>query len=88
MGEYAAPLAASERDIATAQASGMSAEHQRRGHYGQDILPQGAAYGDAMTLPPVPANAVPSEASDLYPYPGLEPTPASAGFVHPSPLPE
>jgi hypothetical protein len=80
MGEYAAPLAASERDIAAAQASGMGAEHQRRDHYGQDVLPVGASYGDPMALPLVPANTVPPASSDLYPWSGTEPTPAGAGL--------
>jgi hypothetical protein len=80
MGEYAAPLAASERDIATAQASGMGAENDRRAHYGGDILPLGAAYGDPVDLPLVPANTVPPASSDLYPWSGTEPTPAGAGL--------
>ena len=88
VGEYAAPLAASEREIATAQASGMDARTSMLGHYQTAILPQGSSYGDAMVLPPVPPNAVPTEASDAYPYSGMEPTPAGVGFVHPSPLPE
>ena len=37
----------------------MSRRDDRRGHYGTDILPQGAAYGDDMDLPPVDSNANP-----------------------------
>src|SRR6516162_1314803 len=51
MGEYAGPLAASERDIATAQAAGMDARNAMLAHYSADILPRGSSYGDAMTLP-------------------------------------
>ena len=39
-----------EADVAAAMHAGMAAENDRRHHYGQDILPQGAAYGDAMDL--------------------------------------
>jgi hypothetical protein len=67
-------------DVAAAQAAGMSAEHDRRAHYAQDVLPVGASYGDAVNLPPVPAAAVPPAMSDEYPYAGMEPTPAAAGF--------
>jgi hypothetical protein len=69
-----------EADVRGAMASGMSAEHQRRDHYGADVLPQGASYGDPMALPAVPANIVPSEGSDLYPWGGSEPVPAGAGL--------
>jgi hypothetical protein len=79
-GEYAAPLLALEADVRAAQAAGMSAEHDRRDHYSVDILPPGAAYGDAMDIPPVPDAAVPPAMSDLYPYSGLEPTAAEAGM--------
>jgi hypothetical protein len=37
-----------------------------------------------MTLPPVDANAVPPAQSSLYPYSGMEPTPAAAGFEDPA----
>jgi hypothetical protein len=79
-GEYQSQMAAVEADCRAAQAAGQGAENDRRDHYGQDILPAGAAYGDAMDIPPVPANAVPPAQSDEYPYSGLEPTPAAAGF--------
>ena len=51
-GEQAAAGAA---DVAAAMSAGMTAETDRRQHYAQDVLPQGASYGDAMTLPDVPA---------------------------------
>jgi hypothetical protein len=79
-GEYAAPLSALEADCQAAQLAGQGAENDRRDHYSQDILPQGAAYGDLMTLPDVPAAAVPPAMSDDYPYSGDQPTPAAAGF--------
>ena len=86
--DQAGRLSGYESDVRAAQAAGQNARNAMLGHYQQDILPQGSSYGDPMALPPVPANAVPSEASDLYPYPGMEPTPSTVGFVHPSPLPE
>lgn len=49
-GERLGQLAGYEQDITAAMQSGMAAEDGRRQHYGQDILPQGAAYGDFMTL--------------------------------------
>lgn len=70
-------------EVAAAMAAGMAAERARRNHYEQTILPQGDSYGDAVDLPVVPSNAVPPAMSDLYPYPGLEPTPAAAGFEDP-----
>jgi hypothetical protein len=88
MGEQDSRLGGYEADIRAAQATGQNARNAMLAHYSQDILPQGAAYGDLMALPVVPANAVPTEASDAYPYSGMEPTPAGVGFVHPSPLPE
>jgi hypothetical protein len=87
-GEYQAQMSALEGDCRAAQATGQGARGAMLAHYSQAILPVGAAYGDAMALPPVPANAVPSEGSDLYPYSGMEPTPAGTGFFHPTPLPE
>jgi hypothetical protein len=71
--------AAGTADCAAAMHAGMAAEDGRRQHYGQAILPAGSSYGDAMDLPPVPDNAVPPASSDLYPWPGQEPTPAAAG---------
>src|ERR1017187_5132940 len=70
--------AAGEADAAAAMAAGMAAEGDRRNHYETDIMPMGAAYGDAMDLPVVPTNAVPPAMSDDYPYAGQEPTPADA----------
>jgi hypothetical protein len=87
VGQQQERLSALEADCRAAQAAGMAAETDRRHHYGQDILPLGAAYGDAMDLPPVPPNVVPAEGSDLYPWSGMEPTPAGTGFAHPTPLP-
>jgi hypothetical protein len=83
-GEYAAPLAASEADIRAAQVAGQDARNAMLAHYSQD-MPQGSSYGDEMAIPDVPANAVPSEGSDLYPFSGTEPTPASAGMAGPYP---
>jgi hypothetical protein len=74
-----------EADVRAAQMAGQDARNAMLAHYSQDILPQGAAYGDLMDLPPVPANAVPSEGSDLYPFSGTEPTPAGAGMAGPYP---
>jgi hypothetical protein len=86
--DQAGRLGGYEADIRGAQAAGQNARNAMLSHYQQDILPVGSAYGDAMSLPPVPPNAVPTESSDAYPYSGMEPTPAGVGFVHPSPLPE
>jgi hypothetical protein len=86
--DQSARLSAYESDARAAMQAGMDARTSMLGHYQQAILPVGSAYGDAMSLPPVPPNAVPTEASDAYPYSGMEPTPAGVGFVHPSPLPE
>jgi hypothetical protein len=83
-GEYQSQRVAAAADVAAAQAAGMAAEHDRRTHYAADILPTGAAYGDAMVVPVVPTNAVPPAMSDLYPYAGLEPVPAAAGFDDPA----
>lgn len=43
VGEYAAPLAASEADIRAAQATGQDARNAMLAHYHQDILPVGSA---------------------------------------------
>jgi hypothetical protein len=53
-GERDGRLAAGKADITTALGSAMAAEDGRRDQYGQDILPEGTSYGDAMDLPPVP----------------------------------
>jgi hypothetical protein len=34
-----------------------------------------------MVLPPVPSTALPAPQSDEYPFGGMEPTPAAAGFA-------
>ena len=60
-----------EADAAAAMSAGMAADKARRDHYAADVLPQGAAYGDAMDLPPVPSAAVPPAMSDEYPYAGM-----------------
>jgi hypothetical protein len=86
--DQSARLGAYEADARAAMHAGQNARNDMLGHYSQDILPQGAAYGDPMALPVVPANAVPASLSDLYPYSGMEPTPATTGFAHPDPLPE
>jgi hypothetical protein len=80
VGQQRERLSGMEADVRGAMASGMSAEHDRRAHYQQGILPTGSAYGDGLPLPPVPPNIVPSEGSDLYPWSGMEPTPAGAGL--------
>jgi hypothetical protein len=64
---------AGEADVAAAQAAGMAAELDRRAGYHEDMLPQGADYGDQLDLPVVPDNAVPAAMSGLYPYQGDEP---------------
>jgi hypothetical protein len=89
-GEYQSQMAAAEAECHAAQSAGMSAENDRRAGYDRSILPAGATYGDTMTIPPVPDNAVPPAMSDAYPYAGMEPTPAGAGFFHggDEPLPQ
>ena len=82
-GERLSQLAAGEADIAAAQSAGMAADAGRRQHYLASQTPLGASAGDQMTLPPVPSAAVPPAMSDLYPYSGMEPTPAAAGFEDP-----
>ena len=75
VGEYAAQMAAAEADCRAAQSAGMAATG-RRTSYAADMMPLGASYGYEMTLPLVPANAVPPASSDLYPWQGDEPVPA------------
>ena len=82
-GEWLSQLAAVEAAVSAAQSAGMAADAGRRGHYASTMSPLGASYGDAMDLPPVPSAAVPPAISDLYPYSGMEPTPAAAGFQDP-----
>ena len=86
--DQAGRLGGYEADARAAMQAGQNARNAMLGHYQLGILPVGSAYGDAMALPPVPANAVPASLSDLYPYSGMEPTPATTGFAHPDPLPE
>jgi hypothetical protein len=81
-GERLAQLAAGEADIASAQASGMAAEGDRRSGYQAQALPLGSHIGDDLVLPAVPTNAVPPAMSDLYPWSGQEPTPADAPGVY------
>jgi hypothetical protein len=83
-GERLNQLAASEAECAAAQAAGMSADSDRRGRYETSMKPLGASAGDQMDLPVVPSAAVPPAMSDLYPYSGLEPVPAAAGFEDPA----
>lgn len=71
---FASQAAAGEAQAAAAMHSGMSADADRRAHYQADIQPQGADYGDALLLPPVPANALPPASEPgLFPYQGDEP---------------
>jgi hypothetical protein len=87
--EFAAVQAAALAECSAAQAAGTAAENDRRAHYAADVLPLGASYGDALALPPVPDNATPPAMSDLYPWAGLEPTPAGAPFYQGNePLPQ
>jgi hypothetical protein len=67
-------------EASAAMAAGMNADADRRGRYAASMAPLGASAGDAMNLPPVPDNAVPPAMSDLYPFAGMEPTPAAAGW--------
>jgi hypothetical protein len=83
-GERLELLAASEAECAAAQSYGMGADGDRRGRYEASMKPLGANAGDQMDLPPVPSAAVPPAMSDLYPYSGMEPTPAAAGFEDPA----
>ena len=82
-GERLSQLAASAAECAAAQSAGMAADSDRRGRYAAAMAPLGAGPTDEMALPVVPANAVPPAMSDLYPYAGMEPTPAAAGFEDP-----
>ncbi len=75
-GERLSQLAASEAECAAAQSYGMAADADRRTGYAAST----ASLGAAMSLPPVPDNAVPPAMSDLYPFAGMEPTPAAAGW--------
>ena len=87
---YSDQVAGDEAACQAAMHAGMDARNAMLGHYQGQALPLGGSIGDVMDLPPVPANAVPAEGSDLYPWSGLEPTPADVGFYHAGnePLPE
>jgi hypothetical protein len=67
-------------EAAGAMSAGMAADYGRRDHYAASMAPLGASAGDQMALPAIPDNALPAAASDLYPFPGMEPTPAGAGW--------
>jgi hypothetical protein len=76
--DYAAQMAGTEAACAAAQAAGHAADSDRRGRYEAGMLPLGTTgHGDVVTLPEVPTNAVPPASSSLYPWSGLEPTPAA-----------
>ena len=81
-GERLGQLASYEQDITAAQHAGMGAEHDRRAGYQAQALPLGGQIGDVVDLPLVPDAATPAVQSDLYPYAGMEPTPAGVGFYH------
>jgi hypothetical protein len=78
--DQSARLGGYEADVRAAQAAGMDTRNAMLSHYAADVLPIGAAYGDPMVLPDVPANAVPPASSGDYPWQGDEPTPPSAGL--------
>jgi hypothetical protein len=86
-GERLSQLAASEAECAAAQTFGMSADGGRRQHYVAAMEPVGASATDEMALPPVPDNALPAAASYGYPYAGMEPTAAAAGWDYNADLP-
>jgi hypothetical protein len=86
-GERLSQLAESEAGCAAAQAYGMTADADRRGRYAASMAPLGASAGDAMDLPPVPDNALPPAASYGYPFAGMEPTAAAAGWDYSADLP-
>jgi hypothetical protein len=74
-------MAAGEADARAAQQAGMDARNAMLGHYEAAMTNSGPGeYGDLMDLPLVPDTATPAVQSDLYPYAGMEPTPAAAGF--------
>lgn len=82
---YPGQMAGTEAAAQAAQAAGHAAETARRQHYEAGMLPLGTTgHGDQMNLPPVPSNALPPADSYGYPYPGLEPTIAAAGFDDPA----
>ena len=71
-GMYQAQTAEAEAEVRAAQLAGQAAEDDRRSRYQAQALPVGGSIGDAMDLPPVPANAVTAES---YPKDGDEPIP-------------
>jgi hypothetical protein len=73
--------------VAGSVAGAVAAADARYLQLQSDTYGQGSHIGDLMDLPVVPANAVPPSQSDLYPYAGMEPTPAGAGFEHDEPMP-
>jgi hypothetical protein len=76
-----AQMAAGEADCRAAQTTGMTAENDRRAGYQAQVLPLGGHAGDQLAIPLVPDAATPPAMSDLYPWPGQEPAPASAGLA-------
>jgi hypothetical protein len=72
-GDQSGRLGGYEADIRAAQAAGQDARNAMLAHYSQDVLPQGASYGDPMAIPEVPAYTVPPASSSLYPFSGDEP---------------
>ena len=89
VGEFQSKMAGDAAAAQSAMDYAMSTRDGLMAHYGAQVLPLGGQAGDAMTIPPVPDNATPPAMSDLYPYAGMEPTPASVGFAHGNePLPQ
>jgi hypothetical protein len=69
------------RDIVADSVAGAVSNAEARYHELQgDTYGQGSTIGDIMSLPVVPTMVVPAADSSLYPFSGLEPTPAAAGF--------
>jgi hypothetical protein len=81
--EFAAVQADALAECSAAQAAGMDARNAMLGHYQAQALPLGSQVGDPVSLPLVPDASVPPAMSDLYPFPGLEPTEADAGMAGP-----
>jgi hypothetical protein len=73
--------------IASAMTAGMGADSDRRTVYAASMAPFGASAGDLMDLPAVPDNTLPAAASYGYPFAGMEPTPAAAGWDYSAELP-
>jgi hypothetical protein len=81
-GMFAEQAAAGTADCSAAMSSGMSADGARRDHYAGTLAT--GSYGDQPVIPDVPAAALPPASSSGYPYAGMEPTPAAAGFEDPA----